>query len=521
MANGMVIIGVMGKGERSDLIILLLVSFLLSLYLFFYTYVVSFDGAFQFIPMAKRFASESFNRAIAYGGQQPLYSFFIAAVSKWVPNFEAAGKAVSTLFGLLIIFPVYFLGKRIFDRKTAFISTLFLALHPYLRRFSADVLKESTYLFFFATAIWFSWRTIEGQKRYPYLFIPLFSVLAYLVRPDGIEVLLVVFFYLLFIKRVMPPQKRWILILLIILSAGILFAPYLLHLRESAGEWALGKTKTLRMILGGGLIHGDVPFLQKILYSLKELNLKIIGTYHPLYLFLLVLGLWKRGGSKLKDGEKFLISLGVCHYLVLFLLVLNLTPWRQDETLVGAYFSGRHVLPLLIVSIFWVGEGFFWISSWISGKVGASRLLSRLDPGRRSLLVLSMSLVLVLALVLPKTLKPQRYERLTEKWAGTWIKDRSGEKSPVFTTLPRVAYYAERDYEYVDLGKTGIAEIKGLMKEKGALYLVIQEKDVPFISTQARGMVEVKRLSGKGLERIIIYQRIQQSDGQGASSAGK
>ena len=39
------------------------------------------------------------------------------------------------------------------------------------------------------------------RKKYPFLFIPLFSALAYLVRPDGIEVLLVVFFYVLFVKK--------------------------------------------------------------------------------------------------------------------------------------------------------------------------------------------------------------------------------------------------------------------------------------------------------------------------------
>jgi hypothetical protein len=499
----------MAKNEKIDLTILLLVSLLLSLYLFFRTYVISLDGAFQFIPMARRFADGSFKEAIAYGGQQPLYSFFIAILSKWVPDFELAGKWVSTFFGLVLIFPVYFLGKRIFDQKTAFLSAFFLVLYPYLRRFSADVLKESAYLFFFATAIWFSWRTIEGQKRYPYLLIPLFSVVAYMVRPDGIEVLLVVFFYLLFIKRFAPPQKRWPLVILLILSTSILFAPYLLFLKESAGEWALGKTKTFRMILAGGMMGDDIPFLQRVLYSLKEVSLKIIGTYHPLYLFLLILGLWKRGISKFKDGEKFLISLAGAHTLALFLLVLNFTRWGEDESLAESQFSGRHVLPLLIVSIFWVGEGFSRVSSWISEKVESLRLLSRLDKDRRSIFVISISLVLVLGLVLPKTLKPQRHERLAEKWAGIWIKDRSGEGLTIFTTMPRVAYYAGGNYEYVPLGKTGIEEIKGRMEEKKADYLVIREEAASFLSPETQGMVEVKRLAGKGVETIIIYQKIR------------
>jgi len=283
----------MVKNEKIDLAILLLISLLLSLYLFFRTYVISFDGAFQFIRMAKMFASGSIKQAIAYGGQQPLYSLFISLLSRWVPNLEVAGKLVSTFFGILVIFPVYCPGKRIFGQKIAFLSTFLLIIHPYFRRFSADVLKDSTYIFFFALAIWFSWRAVESEKKYPYLLVPVFSAMAYLVGPDGIEVLFVVFFYLLFIKKFISSQRKWIPIFFLILSTAILFAPYLLHLRETAGEWTLGKTKTLNMILRWGRTGvEDISFYQKILYSLKTLNLKIFGIYHPLYVLLLIFGLW-------------------------------------------------------------------------------------------------------------------------------------------------------------------------------------------------------------------------------------
>ena len=132
---------IMIKDEKFDLILLLLVSILLSIYLFFYTYIISLDGAFQYIPIAKDFASGFFRKALSHN-QQPLYPLIIAFISRWVSDFELAGKLVSSFFGILIIFPVYFLGKRIFDEKIAFLSTLLLAIHPYIRRFSADVLKE-------------------------------------------------------------------------------------------------------------------------------------------------------------------------------------------------------------------------------------------------------------------------------------------------------------------------------------------------------------------------------------------
>jgi hypothetical protein len=104
------------ENEKINLALLLLVSITLSLYLFFRTYVISMDGAFQFIPVAKDFVSGLFGEALTHG-QQPLYPFLIAVVSQWTSDFEVAGKLVSTLFGILLIFPVYFLGNEYSMRK--------------------------------------------------------------------------------------------------------------------------------------------------------------------------------------------------------------------------------------------------------------------------------------------------------------------------------------------------------------------------------------------------------------------
>jgi hypothetical protein len=501
------------KHEKIDLAILLLISFILSIYVFFRTYVISMDGAFQYIPMAKYFASGFFGKALREYGQQPLYPFFVAMVSYWVTNLEVAGKLVATLFGILMIFPIYFLGKRIFDQKIAFVSTLALVVHPYIRRFSADVLKESAYLFFLAIAFWFTWKTLQREKRYPFLFISLFSALAYLVRPDGIEILLVALFYTLFIKRFSVPGKKGMVILLILLSSGILFLPYLLHLKGVTGEWALSKAKSIGGILGIGVMSEEVSLIHKVLFSFKKLNFEIFAIFHPLYIFLLIIGLCKSGFSHFKKGEGFLLSFCVLHYIILFLLVLNLTNWSVDETKQTFIFSGRHVLPLLLISIYWVGEGFLAVYQWIYRKVESHSLLIRLDSERKSKLVLVTLWILILAIVLPKTLKPQRYERLPEKWAGTWIKNQSGQGTTIFTSLPRVAFYADGNSASVDLKRDTIDQIRASMVEKGTLYLVIGEREAANFPEKneaiKKNFNEVIRYEHRGMEKIIVYKRVQ------------
>jgi hypothetical protein len=501
------------KNQKIDLAVLLLISFILSTYLFFRTYVISTDGALQYIPMAKYFASGFWGKGLREYGQQPLYPFFIAMFFHWVNDFEIAGKLVSTLFGVLAIFPVYFLGKRIFDQKIAFLSTFAFVIHPYIRRFSGDVLKESTYLFLLATAIWFTWETLEREKIVPTLLIPFFSALAYLVRPDGIEVLLVAFFYILFIRKFHSPEKKWAIILLLVSSSFILFLPYLLHLKGVTGAWALSKAKSIGGLLGMGIggMNLEVSLIHKILFSLKVLNLEILAIFHPLYIFLLIIGVFRKGSSLFKSGEGFLLSFFILHYILLFLLILNFTDWSVGEADRTFFFSGRHVLPLFLISIYWMGEGLLTVHDWVFKKVESRRLFFRWGSKRKSATVFVTLSVMVLVIVLPKTLKPQRYQRLTEKRAGIWIKNQSGKGTMISTTIPRVAFYADGNYDYVDFNKDTVDRIKSSMVGKGALYLVIQEKDVvPFpekIAVIEENFIEAIRYQEKGMENIIIYTR--------------
>jgi hypothetical protein len=142
-------------------------------------------------------------------------------------------------------------------------------------------------------------------------------------------------------------------------------------------------------------------------------------------------------------------------------------------------FSGRHVLPILLVSIYWVGAGVITIYDWTLKKVDSLSVFPGLGPRKRSATVWVTLLILILAIVLPKTLKAQRYERLPEKWSGIWIRNQSGQGATIFTDLPRVAYYAGGKSVSVDLERESIDQIKTSMVEKNASIWSLR-KEVQF-----------------------------------------
>ncbi len=194
-------------------------------------------------------------------------------------------------------------------------------------------------------------------------------------------------------------------------------------------------------------------------------------------------------------------------------MVLNTTVWGADKAVQADYLSGRHVLPLLFIAIFWVGEGFVTIHQWISKKIESGSLMLRIDPKRKPSIIFLVLLVVLLAMVLPKTLKAQRYERLPEKWAGIWIKNQFGKGMTLFTTHPRVAYYADGNYEYIDFKKERLDKIKASMAEKEAFYLAIRKVEVLNFPENAetikKDFLELTRFEGKGMEKIVIYKMVQ------------
>ena len=235
--------------------LILIISLSVRIYLSIFTYVIKNDSV-AYMQNAKYFASGDFSSALGHD-YHPLYSLIMAVLYKAVPNMELSGTIVSVLFGTLTVIVFYLIGKSVFDRKISFVSSIILAFHPYAVRFSADIISDSTYFFFFISALGLGYFAITNRKLLLFALTGICSAFAYLTRPEGIGIIIIVAFWCALkdcVKIKVLWKEKLVSILILVVSFLIFSMPYLVFIEKETGSWSLTKKKKVSNLAGLGKV---------------------------------------------------------------------------------------------------------------------------------------------------------------------------------------------------------------------------------------------------------------------------
>ena len=509
--------------------LLLIISLSVRIYLSFFTYVIKNDSV-AFMQNAKFFASGDFSSGLGHD-YHPLYSLIMAALYKVVPNMELSGTITSVLFGTLTVIVFYLIGKSVFDRKISFVSAIILAFHPYAVRFSADIISDSTYFFFFISALGLGYFAITNRKLLLFALTGICSALAYLTRPEGIGIIIIVAFWCALkdcVKIKVLWKEKLVSILILVVSFLVFSMPYLVFIKQDTGSWSLTKKKKVSNLAGlgkvlatlksdrsvkkesdkekevSGLVESekvlvtprndrsaeegnnekkdvsDLAVPGKVLDTLKSDRLvkdgsdkkksywrdiikqmtarksnfkihmngilhvikKYVSTFHPFLFIFLIIGVinWTRIDKKRFFG--IYVTSTILFYLII-LYRLNLTHLGHGDN-IYQYPSRRHLMPLVIPGVFFVGLGVYAAGAWIHEKfhnchfiVGFKELL------KSTWIVQLIVLIIVVSVLLPKTLKPQRFDKHGIKVVGQWIRTNFHKSSfAILSSSLRNTYYS-------------------------------------------------------------------------------
>ncbi len=484
--------------------IILSASLLVRVYLSCLTYIIQNDSV-AFIQNAHYFADGDFEYGLRHD-YHPLYSMMMAGVYKIVPNMELSGTVVSVFFGTLMVIAFYLIGKTVFDHKISFVSAIILAFHPYAVRFSADIISESTYFFFFISALGLGFFAITKKRFTFFALTGICSAFAYLTRPEGIGVLVIVAGWY-FIKDLDKIRLLWkdklASILILIVSFLVFASPYLIYIKGETGKWLLtmkGNFSQTTIVKKSEDRHSDrlieesvskttsdvnsdkktvvnkaitnrsvedtehkksgsekegvanVEFVEKrfegmslktYLASMLYVLTKYISTFFPFLFIFFIIGVinWTRI-KKARFFGYYITTVIVFYLIILYRLnIVNIAEYND----IHQYPSRRHVMPIIIPAIFCVGIGVHAVGTWLQRKFQSNCCIIGFKELVKSTWVMQLIVVtIVISALLPKTLKPQRFDKLGVKKIGQWLKKHSHKPNPsVFSASARNAYYAK------------------------------------------------------------------------------
>ena len=389
--------------------------------------------------------------------QHPAYPLAILAASESLglvhhghlaDRMRLSTQLVSALAAVLLVLPVFCLGRELFDRRVGFGSALLLQCLPVSGRILADGLSESLFLLFASAALLWSVRALR-RPRAPGAFAlaGLFSALAYLTRPEGLLIVAATGTVLLAGQAVPSWRRSWrdlcICGAALSLAALLLAAPYMKAIggftAKPSGKRIIDSSVVCRPSFfttdNGQRTTGAVLFAvwkvydrspsQRVWWGLGVVGYEIAKGACYVGAAAALLGLWL--------DRRRIVRLPGFWMMLLVCLGVSYALWRV--VVVIGYLSDRHTLLILLCGGPWC----------VAGMLAAGEFLLTRLPWRGLGPRAAMALPVLLALVsLPKTLQPLHLHRAGFREAGLWLAENTLPVDHIDDALCWSHYYAGR-----------------------------------------------------------------------------
>jgi len=470
------------RGAASRVAIVLLAALAVRAYLLCAIPTVSRDGI-TFIWYAQQLGRSPLEE-IRRQKQHPLYPAVIAAVHAALDRADAAasddvrswliaGHVVALTASLAVIPAVYLLTAVLLNRRAGIVAAACAAVLPEFCRYGGDVLSDSLHLFLYLLALAIGLTGVRSRSAWRFLLAGLLSGLAYLVRPEGAEVAIVLVAAVLLVR---PWRWQTKVALAAACVAGLLLtaSPYMLatgrivqkkSIRRLIGieaaaprEHAPARTSGCPVeragmlassAVGGGVVRGA----WSLTCAAGKTLLNWVRALRVVYLLPAVVWFLLQPRRPRLAGVAWIAAMAWClHAVVCVLLIHTFSYWDL--------FSLRHVLILAALTLPWTAAGLIRLVD-----LAAASNVRWLN--RRVAWILAAALLI--GPTLPWLLRAPNREYIHLRRAGEWIADHYARPQCILTDQWHVPFYARARFceRHVD-GQTirwpGTADAAGLVE---------------------------------------------------------
>lgn len=451
--------------DRTYLFLLLILLLPLKGWLVFNTEVPARD-CIGYIRFALDFEKMDWREAMCLHDQHPGYSFCVWLVSLPLRAMNGgldaeimrlAAQATSVIASLLLLIPMFFLGKELLGARAAFWGCLLFQVLPVSGHHLVDGVSEPLFLLLVTASLWQGVIGLQRGSRFSLFWCGLFGGLAYWTRPEGGFVVAAAGLVLIGgqVLRTRLTWKEWIvrgacLAGPALALAGLFFLATGEVTRKLSPRFIVGWETLVRQdevspepeqIQNGSLfatiyaafIPRAADYPTRLGRGARTLALELVQAFHYVGAAGVLLGLsWFGGHLGRQRGFWVLFVYGALQVAALMMLAVRLY-----------YVSDRHIMVLVLPGSFLMAAGFLELGR------RAQPLLTRRNWAPRHL-GWSLPLLLLIALAgfcLPKTLDRVHGNRVGNHLAGLWLKDRLRAGDIVVDDHCWSHYYAGQVFE--------------------------------------------------------------------------
>jgi 4-amino-4-deoxy-L-arabinose transferase-like glycosyltransferase len=492
------------RRDAGLLLVLILLAAGLRTWQITHTEVAARDSI-SFVRYAWQLEHQPLSRVLREGEHHPGYPAAVWLVSQAVRHFdhrpmsevmELSAQLASALASLLLVLPIFYIGKELFDHRVGFWTCLLFQCLPASSRVLADGLTEALFLLFAVSALVFAIRALRGDRALPFVLCGVCSGLAYLTRPEGALIGAITGIGLLVMQIRRSQRRPWPRFVAcglgLVLASLALAGPFVavtgkLTTKPSANRLTSPNPEgtSSRLIVSGPLAgretisqnpngwtggplfaiwrgfnedldrqSGKDVAVGRFWWSVYALGFDLGKGYFYVFWLPVLIGLWWfRDRFRCEPGA--LVMLLVNTSIVLLL-------WRV--AVVIGYASDRHLLLPILCGLYWgtaalldvpqrLGR-FFNSQRWLAiasrlfiGTAEVPQRLGRFFSRQRWLPVAALVLIAVAAL--PKSLETIHGDRAGFREAGLWLAQHMEPTDVVLDPYCWAYYFAGQVFEEV------------------------------------------------------------------------
>lgn len=511
--------------DTSALALLLILGLSIRLFAWHQTGIMNSDGT-VYIQQARAIYLGLWDAVTGCTIRYPyLNTLFIAGFYALCRDWVTAATAVSVLFGTLTLIPLYGLARNFFSPGVAGLIALIHAVNPMLVDGSVDIIRDPVFWFFALAGLWLLTRP-QGPTTAGLLLGSVAFILATWTRIEAIILVLITPLGLLLDGRGRP-WRRILLFLapaVLLLLAGI-GVQWLRH-PESINAYRLLEipARIARAFAGYDQLRGTLR--EMILQPPPGLSLEFLHNLRSIVWFVgfgvivqnalesffypfVPLYLWGLGGLRQRIAADrrvvYPLLAAAAAFVMLYLLVF--VDWQMEN---------RWLAIVLFPSFFLLGAGLEKLLSRLQSRFG-------FKPGTALVLIG----LLVLAVALPKDLKPRGDDKVLYRTIGETIAAREATENKIEIMTVGAAsrwvlFYAnlgfrgapcpDEFYDYLGWDGRAYGPFIEALKKKGMKYLLWEERNWPagwfdlLASPHERDLVRLGEWRHPDTGKILLFR---------------